>query len=341
MNRLTNPQDRPADVAGVPLSRRQVCGGALAALVGAGAFGQAAAQGRYPDGTISVVAPFVPGGPNDMVARAVANGLAEAFGVTVTVDNRSGAGGNIGTQHVLQQPADGRTLLLGAAYLVVSPHLFKSVHYDPVRDFVPVGPPVESRLVFVTRPDGPDLKDMLAKAKATGVPLKLASPGAGTLSHLGGEALSLASGAPMTHIAYRGVGPAVTDVLGGHVDLMLDGMASSLPLIKAGRAKGLAVPEEAREPLLPDVPSLAELGYPGMTIRAWNAAFVVAATPRPIVDKLTAEVTRTLAKPEVVKALTARGLRPTTLSPAQFHQRMAEESARWQKVIRDAKISLG
>lgn len=328
---------RKIDFAPNVLRRFLVLASASTAL---GGFGAVQAQGAFPTKPITVIVPFVAGGPTDTFARTVANGLSQALGQTVTVENRAGAGGNIATAQFLSSAADGYTILVGASYLVVSPYLYKSVTYDPVKDFLPVGPPVESHVVFVTKAGGPDMKAMLESAKTSKDPIKLASPGAGTLSHLGGVALGVASGAPMTHVAYRGVGPAITDVMAGHVDLMIDGMSSSLPLVKSGKLKAVAVPSLVRDPLMPDVPTVAELGFPGMEVLAWNAAFVQPGTPKDVVDKLTSAITAVLAKPEVGADLRARGLFPTTLNTADFRARMGVEAAHWKAIITSANITV-
>ena len=293
----------------------------------------------YPSRPIKMVAPFSAGGPNDILARTVAEALQHAVKQPVIVENVTGAGGIVGTQRVLSSPPDGYTLLVGAAYLVTSPHLYRAAKFDPARDFVPLGPPVESLLVLVSGPHT-DLKAMIERAKSSGSPLRIASPGTGTLSHLGGELLRMASGAPIIHAAYRGVGPALSDVIGGHADLMIDGVSSSLPLIRDGRLKALAVPDQQRNPLLPDVPTLGELGYRGVEVRAWNAIFAPASTPKDVIDFLTPAITGILSRAEIVQQLKARGMEPTTLTAASFRERLARESQHWKSVIQTAGVAV-
>ena len=320
--------------------RRQAIASASAGLAGLfTVLGSDAADAAYPTRAISLVAPFAPGGPNDIVARSVAEPLRDSLKQPVTVDNVSGAGGIVGTRKVLAAPADGYLLLVGAAYLVTAPHLYKTSNFDAARDFIPLSPPVESLLVFVSA-EHADLKKLLDRARQTGNPVRYASPGAGTLSHLGAEMLRLASGAPMMHVPYRGVAPALSDVMGGHADILVDGLSSSLPLIRDGRLKALAIPDSERNPLLPDVPTTGQLGFPDVKVRAWNAIFARAGTPVSITDLLTAEITRILGRPEVSGELKKRGLETTAITPAAFRQRMAAESAQWKSVVSAGRITV-
>jgi tripartite-type tricarboxylate transporter receptor subunit TctC len=285
------------------------------------------------------VCPFVPGGPSDTTARSIAEPLRQVLQQPVVVENVTGAGGLVATRKVLSAPADGYTLLLGASYLVTAPSLYKTANFDPVKDFVPLSPPVESLLVFVAAPRT-DLKVLIEEAKRSGKPIRVASPGAGTLSHLGAEMLRLASNAPMVHVPYRGVGPALMDIMGGNADMMLDGVSSSLPHIRAGRLKALFVPDEQRNPLLPGTPTAAEIGYPKIKVRAWNAVFAKAGTPREIVSSLTKEITTILARPDVGSKLRNLGLEPSNMTTTQFAARMGEEAAHWSQLVRDARITI-
>ena len=311
----------------------------LAGLAGLVPTTRARAADAFPSRPITLVTPFAPGGPSDIVARTVAEKLAEAVKQPVVIENVTGAGGILAVRRVLSGTTDGHQLLLGAAFLATAPHLYKSATFDPVRDLVPLSPPVESLLVFVSGQGG-DLKALIQKAKQSGQPIRAASPGAGTLSHLGSEMLARAAGVPVIHAHYRGVGPAVADVIGGHADMLLDGISSSLPLIRDGKLKALAVPDEKRNPLLPDVPSTVELGFADVKVRAWNAIFAPAAVPAPVVEQLSGELMRILARPEVVRDMGARGLEPATITPVAFRQRLASETAYWKALIAAAKISL-
>jgi len=315
--------------------RRRLLGTALAAVALPGSVRAAA----YPDRALTIICPFVAGGPSDITARTIGEPLRAALKQAVLVDNVTGAGGLVATRKVLVAPADGYTLLLGASYLVTAPSLYKNANFDAARDFIPLSPPVESPLVFVCGTQS-NLKTLIDGAKQTGKPLTVASPGAGTLSHLGAEMLRLASSSPIVHVPYRGVGPALTDVIGGNADLMLDGVSSSLPHIRSGRLKALFVPDGQRNPLLPDTPTGAEVGYPTVKVRAWNAIFARAGTPDDVVNLLTASITKLLAKPEVRGALTARGLEPSKLTPSAFRSGLGAEAAHWNRVIHDARITI-
>lgn len=293
----------------------------------------------YPTRSITLVSPFVAGGPNDIVGRTIAESLKDSLKQPVIVENVPGAGGLIGTRKVLAAPADGYTLLIGAAYLVTAPYLYKNANFDPVRDLIPLSPPVESSLVFVSGMHK-DLMSLIQSAKQTGKPIRLASPGAGTLSHLGGEMLRLAANAPIAHVPYRGVGPALADLLGGHVDLMLDGVSSSLPQIRDGRLNALCVPDEHRNPLLPDVPTTAQLGFPTVKIRAWNGIFAKAGTPSGVLEVLTTEISKIVNRQEVAGQLKNRGLEPSPMTAAAFKQRLAAEADHWKTFIETARITV-
>ncbi|WP_028602330.1 Bug family tripartite tricarboxylate transporter substrate binding protein [Ottowia thiooxydans] len=317
--------------------RRDLIAAALAA--GALSYPIRALAAAYPARTITLVSPFVAGGPNDIVGRIIAESLKDALKQPVLVDNVTGAGGLVGTRKVLVGPSDGYTLLIGAAYLVTAPHLYKAATFDPAQDLIPLSPPIESSLVFVSA-EHTDLKSLIESAKKSGKPIRLASPGAGTLSHLGGEMLRLAANAPLVHIPYRGIGPAMTDVMGGHADLLIDGVSSSLPQIRDGRLRALAVPDEQRNSLLPDAPTTAQLGWPSVKVRAWNAIFAKAGTPADIVELLTTEITKVVNRPEITSELKKRGLDPSPLAAAAFKQRLAVETAHWKSVVQSAKITL-
>ncbi|MGE0800359.1 MAG: Bug family tripartite tricarboxylate transporter substrate binding protein [Lautropia sp.] len=332
---------RPASFDRRPESgRRSFLGGLCAAgVAGIAAAPRSVAAADYPTRPIALISPFSPGGPNDIVGRTIAEPLAGMLGQPIVVETVTGAGGLVGTRRLLSAPADGYTLLIGAAYLVTAPHLYKSANFDPGRDLIPLSPPVESLLVYVSGSHG-DLKAMIDNARRSGTPIRVAHPGAGTLSHLGSELLRLESQAPMVMVPYRGVGPAITDLMGGHADLLIDGISSSLPQIRAGRLKALCVPDAARNPLLPDVPTTAELGFPSVRVRAWNAIFARAGTPADVVDRLSTEISRIVRQPAVSESLKQRGLEPGAESPAAFRERLATESAHWQAVVRKAGITV-
>jgi tripartite-type tricarboxylate transporter receptor subunit TctC len=299
-----------------------------------------AQQAAWPARPLRLIVPFPPGGAADTSARLVATRLGEALAQPVVVESRPGAGGNIATTAVTRAAADGYTLLLGAAYLSVNPTLYRNAGYDPVTELAPLGRFIESRLVFIAPAGAPPLREMLERARRTGTPIRLASAGTGTLSQLTGEMLKVATGTPMVHVPYKGSGPALTDIIGGQVDLMVDALASALAQIRGGRARALAVPERARNPLLPDVPTLAELGVPDIDVRAWNAFFAPAGTPAPVLARLREEFERILATPAIADELRSRGLEiAEPIAPERFTARMQAEIALWKRIIAEAGVT--
>lgn len=322
-------------------ARRRVIAG-LAALAAAGAVrAQPGAAGGFPNRPLRLVVPFPPGGASDTSARLIAARLGERLGQPVVVENRPGATGNIATTTVTRGPADGYQLLLGAAFLAVNPWLYKNAGYDPVRDLAPLGRPIDSRVVLVGRPELPPLPAFIEQARRTSTPIRLASPGAGTLSHLGGELLRIRTGAPMIHVPYRGSVAALTDLAGQQVDLMFDAVASATPMIRGGRIKAIAVPEASRNPQLPDVPTLGELGVPDLFVRAWNVMFAPAGTPADVLETLRTHVDAVLAMPAVADELRSKGLEVGDPTPPQaFVARLQAESELWRRTVQAAGITL-
>lgn len=338
----TRPAGRPETTVPFPTRRRLIAG----LLVGAATAGAARAQpapgtaGGFPNRPLRIVVPFPPGGASDTTARLIGARLGQRLGQPVVVENRAGAAGNIATIAVARSPADGYHLLAGASYLTVNPWLYKNAGYDPIRDFTPLGRPLYKRVVLVGRPDLPAFATLLEQAKRTNTPIRLASPGAGTLSHLAGELLRLRTGVPMIHVPYRGSVAALTDLAGRQVDVMFDAMASASPMIKGGRIKAVAVPETARNRQLPEVPTLAELGVPDVVIQAWDAMFAPAATPPDVLETLRTHLETVLAMPEVADELQSRGLEigePTT--PQAFIARLQAETELWRRTGEAAGVT--
>jgi len=316
----------------------------LAGLLAVAATGTARAQstaGAFPSRPLRLVVPFPPGGASDTSARLIAARLGERIGQPVVVENRPGATGNIATTTVTRGPADGYHLLLGAAFLTVNPWVYKNAGYDPARDLAPLGRPIDSRVVLVGRPDLPPFATVVAEAKRTSTPIRMASPGAGTLSHVGGELLRLRTGAPMTLVPYRGSVAALTDLAGQQVDMMFDAVASATPMIRGGRVKAVAVPEPSRIAQMPDVPTLAELGVPDITVRAWNMMFAPAGTPADVLAFLRTHVDAVLTMPAVADDLRTKGLEVgEATSPQAFMARLQAESELWRKTVQEAGITL-
>jgi tripartite-type tricarboxylate transporter receptor subunit TctC len=298
------------------------------------------AQERFPSSQVTIVVPFPAGGANDFVARAVGQSLAEAWKVPVVVENRVGAAGNIAAEHVARAPANGHTVLLAAVSVVTNPPLYKIPSFVP-RVLTPIGAGVSSHLVTIARSDFParDVPAMLALA-STGAGLNAASAGAGTLSHLGLELLASDHKVKLAHIPYKGSAPALNDVMGAQVDIMIDTIATAAPLIASGKVKALAVHSPRRSSVLPNVPTYEEQGVGGMTFSAWNQFLVPSGTPADRVMSLNAAFARAMREPAVAKALGDRGLDVILQSPAETLEFMRSDAARWEKVIRERNVSL-
>jgi tripartite-type tricarboxylate transporter receptor subunit TctC len=314
--------------------------GAVLALVFAG---DAAHAQAYPSKPIRWIVTYPPGGPTDFVARAIGARLTAAWGQQVIIDNRPGAGGVIGTELAAKAVPDGYTLLFGtSAGLTINPALLGKLPYDPVKDFAPVSLLVINPQLLVVHTGVPvnSVKELIAYAKARPGQLNYASVGQGSPNHLGMELLKALAGIDVVHVPYKGTGPAVTDLLGGQVQLMFNSMPVVLPLVKSGKLKGLAVGSPQRSPAAPDVPTVAEAGVPGFENVTWYGMFAPAKTPVDVVAKLNAEVVRILADAELAQRMASQGAEPRSTTPAELAAYMRVEFARWKKVITAAGIKV-
>jgi tripartite-type tricarboxylate transporter receptor subunit TctC len=303
--------------------------------------GAAGAWAAYPDKPIRLIVPYPPGGAADFAARAVAEKLTEAWGQQVVVDNRGGAGGIIATEIVAESAPDGYTLLHGTpAGLVINSLLRKKLPYDATRDFTPVGRVVIVPQILVLNPMVPanSLKELIALAKAKPGQLNYASVGIGSPNHLGMELLKSMAGIDIVHIPYKGGGPAVTDLLGGHVQLMFNGMASVMLLVRSGKLKAIAIGSAKRSPAAPDVPTVAEAGLPGFEYTTWNGIFAPAHTPRAVVAKLNTALRKALAAPDLIHHLASVGSEPAGDTSEEFAAYVKEEFAKWSRVIKMAGL---
>ena len=308
--------------------------GALLALVATAASAQ-----TYPTKPIRLVVPFPPGGATDILARDVAQKLTEAWGQQVIVDNRPGAGGNIGSELVAKSAPDGYTLEMGTVGThAINASLYAKMPYDHVKDFVPVILVAGVPNVLVVNPAVPanSVAELIAYAKANPGKLNFASSGNGTSIHLSGELFKFMAGVQMTHVPYKGSAPALQDLIGGQVQLMFDNLPPSLPQIKAGKLRALAVTSLARAPALPDVPTMAEAGLPGYEASSWFGVLAPAGTPPAIVTKLNAEIARWLATPEAKEKLSKQGANAAGGTPEDFAKHIAAETAKWAKVVKDS-----
>ncbi|HVE48544.1 MAG TPA: tripartite tricarboxylate transporter substrate binding protein [Casimicrobiaceae bacterium] len=297
------------------------------------------AQGAYPNKPIRVVVPFPAGGATDILARAAGQKMTEAFGQPVVVDNRPGAGGNIGSELVAKAPNDGYTLLMGTVGThAINASLYSKMPYDHVKDFIPIVLVAGVPNVLVVHPSVPanSVQELIAYGKANPGKLSFASSGSGTSIHLSGELFKVLTGVQMLHVPYKGSAPAVTDLLGGQVQLMFDNLPSALPHIKAGKLKALAVTSMARAPALPDVPTINESGVPGFEASSWFGLLAPAGTSREVVTKVNGEVAKWLATPDGKEKLAAVGANAAGGPPEDFAKHIAAETTKWAKVVKDS-----
>jgi tripartite-type tricarboxylate transporter receptor subunit TctC len=295
------------------------------------------AQAEYPVKQIRIVVPFPAGGATDIAARAIADKMGSAWKQPVVVENRGGAGGNVGSDVVAKAPADGYTLVMGVTGShAINISLYAKMPYDPVRDFEAISQVAVVPNVIVVHPSvkAVTLKEFVALAKREPGKLDYASLGSGTAAHLGMEMFKRDAGIFLVHIPYRGSAPAVADLIGGQVQVMMDGLPSALPHVKAGRLRALAVTSQKRSPAAPDLPTIAESGYAGFYADAWSGLFAPKGTPKPVVDKLAAETRRILALPEVRERLAGLGAEPVGSTPAEFAAHVQREIAKWAQVVK-------
>ncbi|MGS1010143.1 Bug family tripartite tricarboxylate transporter substrate binding protein [Achromobacter xylosoxidans] len=302
----------------------------------------AAAQ-QYPNQPIRVIVPFTPGGGTDFLSRTVAAKLSDSVKWNVVAENRPGAGGTIGITTAARAKPDGYEIVMGQVdNLAVAPSLYTKLAYDPIKDFEPIGIVGEAPLVVVANKNGPykSLKDLIAAAKKAPGTINYGSPGAGTITHLAAELLQLQAGIKLVHVPYKGSGPAMADLLGGQVPIIFTSIPSAAPQIKAGSAVPLAVTSAKRSPAMPDVPTIAESGYPDFDVRVWYGLLAPAKTPKPIIQTLNTELNKILALKDVQDALAAQGATAMPTTPAQFSQTIAADYKKWRGVIQSANVKL-
>jgi tripartite-type tricarboxylate transporter receptor subunit TctC len=315
--------------------------GALAiGAAGVGAFGRYAEAAHYPDRPVRIVVPFAAGGPSDLTARLMSVKLAEALGQTFFVENRAGAGSNLGTAAVARAAPDGYTLLVTSSAFVVNPGLYKKVPYDPINDFAPVTELDTSPNVFIaTLISGiASMKELVARAKAKPNELSYASAGIGTTPHLAGELLKIAAGINVTHIPYQGAGPAMQSVLSGAVPLMCGSLPGAHPSIMNGTVRALAVTGTERWYDMPDVPTMLELGFDGFVSETFHGMLAPAGTPPEIVDRLAATCLDSLKQPEFHEKLRTLGFEVIGKGPDAMRRRISDEVPRYRDLIAKAGI---
>ncbi len=295
------------------------------------------AQQSYPTKMIRYVVPFPAGGPLDIVARALGQELTKSLGQPVIIDNRPGAGGNIGADFVAKSPPDGHTILMGAVSThAINVTLYSKLPYDPIRDFAPVTRIPSGPNVLVVHPSIParNVQELIAVARAHPGQLNFASGSTGSAGHLAGELFKVMAHVDMVHIPYKGAAPAVVDLLGGHVSLMFDNLASGLPNIKAGRVRALAVTTLKRSPMIPELPTISESGLRGFDVSTWFGVFAPAGTPAEIVNRLNTEIARVLRTQDMKERLAFLGAEPVGNRPEEFAAFVKAEIPKYAKVIR-------
>jgi tripartite-type tricarboxylate transporter receptor subunit TctC len=294
----------------------------------------------YPNKPIRMIVPYPPGGGTDVVARIVNEKLSQELGQPIVIDNRGGAGGSVGTEIASKAAPDGYTILLTLSSHTINPKLFPKLGYDVERDFIPISLAASIPQIIVAHPSVPagNMQELLAWMKANPGKVNYASVGVGSPAHIAGELLKLKSGVQMTHVPYKGGGPAMTDVIAGQVQLAIVSMPAALQFVKAGRVKALAVASAKRSASAPDVPTIAEGGL-DVVVESWYGVLVPAKTPAPIVARLNAAMVRVLAMPDVKEKLFAQGAEAVSNTPAEFEAIIKDEIAKWEYVIREAKIT--
>ena len=310
----------------------------LLACVAAMASPAARAQSTKP---LRFVVPFPPGGSTDILARAIGAKLGTALGQTVIIDNKPGAGGSLGASEVARAEPDGNTLLMGhIGTLAVNPALYPKLPYDPVKSFVPVAWVARVPNILVVNAKSPikTLADLVAQARAKPGHLTYSSGGNGSAAHIAFEYLKLQAKFPMLHIPYRGTGPSVTDLMGGQVDATFTGSPVVLPHVRSGQLRALAVSSTKRLPSLPDVPTVAESGFPGFDADQWYGVVAPAGTPAAVVARLNAEINKALQNPQVAQQLDGEGAVPVPGSPQAFGDLIAREIPRWAKVVQAGNV---
>ena len=294
----------------------------------------------YPSKPVRMIIPWAPGGTTDILGRVIALKMGEKWGQPVVVENRGGAGGNVGAEAAARSAPDGYTIVLVAPSLAISPSLYKKLAYDPVKDFAPVSLVATVPNVMVTNPSIPakTLSEFIALAKSKPGAMNFGSGGNGTSNHLAGELFNIVAGVRLVHVPYKGVNLAMNDVMSGDVQLVIIGIPAAAPHIKAGKLRALAVIDAKRAAALPDVPTAAEAGLKDFEVTTWYGVLAPAGTPRPIVTRLNAEIVAVMHSNEMKERLATMATEPVTSTPEEFGDLIRREIAKWAKVVRAAGL---
>ncbi|CAG9171370.1 tripartite tricarboxylate transporter substrate binding protein [Cupriavidus respiraculi] len=328
---------RPLDPA------RSLLGCAFAAMAFATAPAPATAQAAYPNKPITLVVPFAPGGGNDILARLIAPRMSQQLGQSVVIENKPGAGGNLGTEFVARAAPDGYTLVIASSQVTMNPHLGMKVPFRIDKDFEPVGLMGSVPLMLVANMDQPyrNLKEFMDYARANPGKISYSSPGPGTPQHLAGEVFAKLSRTELLHVPYRGTGPSITDLMGGQVQVSFATFASAIQYVRAGKLRAIGIAGQRRTPLMPDLPTFGDAGLKGYDAELWYSLLAPARTPRPVIDKLNAALLAALRAPDVVDQLAKQGFEAKTSTPDELRAYIGRELARWQRVIADNDIRVG
>ncbi len=321
------------------LSRRSLIAAASAAAIARPAL----AQGWRPDRPIRFIVPFVAGGSTDVAARIIADHMGETLGQPVVVENRGGSGGNIGGEMVARAAPDGHTILMGVTgLLTTNPHIYKSMPFDPAKDLAPISMAYTSDMVIVVPKSLPvrTLQEFVAYAKARPGQLSFGSSGHGASTHTAAELFRLAAGIDMVHVPYRGSGAAMNDLISGTIQMMLIQIAGAVGQIRDGQVRALAATGPRRHPLLPEIPSVGEAGWPNATATSWGCVMAPGGTPRPMIDRLNQAVVEALAAPAVQQRLSGAGVDGVSSTPEALAEFIAAEREKWGRVVREARIAV-
>ena len=311
----------------------------LAAAATLAVAGTAAAQGAFPSKPINIIVPFSAGGTTDILARIVGQHLGTELGQAVIIDNKPGAGGNIGGQQAARAPADGYTLFMGTVGThAINQSLYKKMPFDPIKDFAPLSRVATVPNLLVAHPSRPykTVKELIAYAKAHPGEVTYGSPGSGASPHVSGALFQSMTKAELTHVPYKGSAPAVSDLLGNQIAIMFDNMPSAIQHVRSGKLRPIAVTTAKRSPELPDVPTIAEAGVPGYEATSWFGLWVPAKTPADVQQKLYTALTKVLKDPAVVKKIADQGGEVVIDTPAQFDAFIKAEAAKWGKVVKES-----
>ena len=323
-------------------SRRDIIIGAASMAAPILFSGTARAAEPYPSKLITIIVPQAPGGANDIIARALGQKLAATIGTPVIVENKAGAGGNVGTAYAAHLPKDGHSLMITAQSVqTINPFLYRKVPFDPVRDFEPVGLVGVAPYMLAVNPNFPakNLRELITLAKAQPGRINYASAGNGTVNHMLGEMLKTAAGVDIVHVPYRGAAPAAADVVGGQLPMTFGSFPGLMPFVKSGQLRAIGVCTEKRTSLAPDLPTLAET-IPGLYANAWYGMFAPAGTPKEIINKLHTEIVKAMNSPELKERLAVLGVEPTTSTPDQLALLMKDDLVRWAKIVKDSGAQL-